>query len=83
LLGGRDPLRLKGDITSIEADPAWQFFVEKVKEEIAARKSKVFHTIENDSNKSDHNRNVVTTKTLESVLELFQAARKRCDEELK
>jgi len=83
---------LKTALDDLERSAGWEFLKEAIAEEVESSKRKVFNTIEAPKNRDgktkeqildDHNRNVVTIKTLECVLGLPQDARAKCDEELK
>jgi len=94
LLAGYNPARLKDALDELVKTEGWQFIESAIAEKVEKMESKVLHTIESTSNGrgsvsskeqkvDNHNRNVVTIKTLECVLGLPQDAKVKCDEELK
>jgi len=92
LIHGHDPKSLNTALEALENSEGWQFVIEAISDEMANLKEKVFNTIEGSKNANgktkeqvldDHNRNVVTIKTLECVFGLPRDARAKCDEGLK
>lgn len=86
LIQGHDPAALASALDDLQGSPGWAFVTEVIARYTQVKRDRVFQTIEGDDEHqklANHNRNVVTVKTLESVLELVRVARDRCVEELK
>lgn len=86
LIEGYDPAGLMSALDDLEGSLGWKFVLDLIERYTQDKRNRVFQTIEGDDKAQkldNHNRNVVTVKSLEAVSELVRVARQRCDEALK